>query len=299
MDKFDDDLFIVQTAVEIEYVRFQVNAVVFLERRAPADIGHAVKDFFADPGPHGIDTQRWNHAVLNKNIGRWKTELFSPAVAVHDLSHDGDPASQKFGGLGQFAFADQLPDQRTADLLFSDLDRIDDSDLESVFRPRLLKIFQSTFPALAETKIISNVNFLRMNTGHDVTADKLFRGQPGEAAGKVDDDARFRAELFDEFESMLEGNDIGQSQFRAKHMHRMRPERHHQRLSAELSRPSDGPLDQGLMPAMHAVKNADGQDGVLEFLSNLSNCVYDVHLCLVNPQPLRYETAPLWSVRSA
>ena len=93
LDKFNNDLFIVQTAVEIEYVRFQVDRIVFLERRASADVGHAAEDLFTDADLDRVHAQRRNYAISDKDVGRRESDLFPPAVAVHDLSHHGNRAA--------------------------------------------------------------------------------------------------------------------------------------------------------------------------------------------------------------
>ena len=100
LDKFDDDLLIVQTAVEIKYVRFQMNAVVFFKRRAPADIGHAAEGFFTDADPYRVHAQRRDHAVSDGHISRRESKLLPPSVTAHDRSHDGNVAPKKFGGPG-------------------------------------------------------------------------------------------------------------------------------------------------------------------------------------------------------
>src|SRR3989338_1506846 len=260
-------------------MRLNIDRPAFLKGRPAPDIRHTVEYLFPYSDLNGIGAQRRQDGLTHMNIGRRETKPPASAAALDNPSHHINPAPQQTMRLLQFAFRNQSADDRTADFILAAFHSANDINDKSPSPARFTEIINRAASVLSKTEIVSYKNFFGFDMRRQITLNKFLRGQLRKTFCKMNNNARIHAQILYQFKPMRQGNDIRQIDLRVNHMNRVRPERHHHGLPAEGPGPLHGPLNQGLMPAMHPVKYADSQYSILQSLSNLPNAEYDFHQC--------------------
>src|SRR5437867_2511562 len=252
----------VDVGVEIKDVTLDGQRVIFIQRRANADVGHAFKRMreALEPRSGHVDAGAGVELVRWFDVDGWEADLAAQAASGNDTAVDEVCAAESQRHRTHRSFGDGIAYDRAGDANAANAHLVNTLDGESQPRTGCLELRQIAFASRAETEIASDVHVVDLQGGDQKFLNESVRGPAREFVRERNHQQRVDVHRPKDFLLLSERQDLLRYTVGSDDRKRMRVECDHRRRALRFARTPHDATNNLLMPGMHAVEVADGGD---------------------------------------
>jgi len=262
-DKIDLDMPTVHLALEIEQMHLEQQAVVALQGRAIADVGHAGKGVLCQPQHlHREHPAQRRRAPQQADVQCRKADRTAALVAMRDPSADAVTAPKAACGVRQVTGLQGIAYPRAADAAAVFGHGIQALDTETELPSDGGQKRKIANPVATEAEIVTDVQmpdteFLYQDTAHEIVGIDCGKGRV-----EADQEHTVDAAGIDRLELLAQSGQTRRRLLGAEEFHRLRLEGDYQRRQTGRARTRRQCGKDRLMPKVHTIEVADGRNAI-------------------------------------
>ena len=262
--EFDAQVGVVDVVVEVEDVAFDGESAAVVEGGAESDVGDGGSRAFGQMSEGGVDAGAGDGAVCaDGDVGGGEADGASALEAEHDGSVDGEAASEQCGDALDCAVVECGADFGGGDffgLLAVVGDEVDDVDLEAEFCAEAGEGVGVAAALASEREVFADDEAFELEF-FDEHADEVAGFGLGEFGGEADGGDGVEAGFEEEREAVFEAGDVFEGEVAAEHFAGVWVEGDCAGGEVVSAGACDHFTDHGLVSAVDAVEDADGECG--------------------------------------
>lgn len=255
-DELDPQIAIVQIDLGIQEMDFD-DLGPAIEGWSHADVGHTGHCLSVEEPPHRIHPPSGNdHPLGAGDIRSGNTDLTTTAVPRDDDPFDLVRSSQHRPGAPHVSFADRVADGRRPYRPAVDVPDRDGDHRESEFDPEAAERCRITGGLIPKSKPFPNRHVMGAKAPNQVALDEVSRPHMAELIVELEHRSGIDTHLGENLEATRHRRESERSSGRRQHGRRMDAEGQHDsgcRRRYRIQR-----LDNGLVPAVDTIEDADG-----------------------------------------
>src|SRR5438105_3322502 len=169
---------VVDVRVEVEDVALDGDGVVFVQRGAHADVGHALERAVEalETRRGDVDAAAGEELVGRIDVDGGESDLAPQPAAGGDAALDEVSASEGDVGAADGAFGDRVAHDRAGHAHAADAHVVESAHVESESPPRVFQPLQVPLPPRAKAKIASDPHFGHAQRAHQELLDEAVGG---------------------------------------------------------------------------------------------------------------------------